>query len=127
MANKMKYWNGSSWVELDAKNADTLGGNTVAQVRSGTTKADVSLGSVENYGVATQAEAQAGTSNVKYMTPLRTKEEITANEEAVRTASSKPLRLEVVNSVDGQTPTAGRIVFSTAEGKAKVGDGSAWL
>jgi hypothetical protein len=34
-------------------------------------KGDVGLGSVENYGIATQAEAEAGTSNVKYMTPLR--------------------------------------------------------
>lgn len=41
-----------------------------------TTKAQVGLGSVENYGIATQAEAQAGTSNVKYATPLRVKEAI---------------------------------------------------
>lgn len=38
------------------------------------TKAQVGLGNVENYGIATQAEALAGTSNVKYMTPLRTAE-----------------------------------------------------
>ena len=38
----------------------------------GTTKTDVALGSVQNYGIATQAEAQAGTSDVKYMTPLKT-------------------------------------------------------
>lgn len=42
----------------------------------GTTKAQVGLGSVENYGIATTAEAQVGTSNVKYMTPLRTAEAI---------------------------------------------------
>jgi len=42
----------------------------------GTTKADVELGSVANYGIATQVDAQAGTSSVKYMTPLRTKEAI---------------------------------------------------
>ena len=38
----------------------------------GTTKADVGLGSVVNYGVASQAEAQTmsdGASNAKYMTP----------------------------------------------------------
>ena len=34
------------------------------------TKSDVGLANVENYGIATEAEAQAGTSNVKYMTPL---------------------------------------------------------
>lgn len=42
------------------------------------TKSDVGLTSVENYGVATTAEAQAGTSNAKYMTPLRVKEAVTA-------------------------------------------------
>lgn len=41
-------------------------------------KSDVGLGSVENYAVATQAEAQAGTVSNKYMTPLRVKEAITA-------------------------------------------------
>lgn len=35
------------------------------------TKAQVSLGSVENYGLATEAEAKAGTSAQKYMTPQR--------------------------------------------------------
>lgn len=45
----------------------------------GTTKTDLGLGSVSNYGIATQAEAQAGTSNLKYMTPLRVLEAITAN------------------------------------------------
>ncbi len=41
------------------------------------TKSQVGLGSVENYGVATTAEAQAGTINTKYMTPIRVKEAIT--------------------------------------------------
>lgn len=44
----------------------------------GTTKADVGLNSVSNYGVATKAEAEAGSSNAKYMTPLRTKESMDA-------------------------------------------------
>lgn len=39
---------------------------------------DVGLGSVANYGLATQEEAQAGTSAAKYMTPLRTAEAIRA-------------------------------------------------
>ena len=42
------------------------------------TKAQVGLGSVENYGLATYAEAVAGSSNTAYMTPLRTKEAIFA-------------------------------------------------
>lgn len=40
------------------------------------TKTDVGLGSVNNYGVATEAEAQAGTSNLKYMTPIRTMDSV---------------------------------------------------
>ena len=39
----------------------------------------IGIENVLNYGIATQAEAQAGTSNVKYMTPLRTKEAVLAN------------------------------------------------
>lgn len=41
-----------------------------------TTQAQVGLGSVQNYGIATQAEAEAGSSNIKYMTPLRTAQAI---------------------------------------------------
>lgn len=44
----------------------------------GVTKAQIGLGSVQNYGIASQAQAQAGTANNVYMTPLRTKEAITA-------------------------------------------------
>ncbi|MEC1178552.1 phage tail protein [Metasolibacillus meyeri] len=40
------------------------------------TKAQVGLGSVENYSIATQAEAEVGTAADKYMTPLRTKQAI---------------------------------------------------
>ncbi|HEY9569696.1 MAG TPA: phage tail protein, partial [Metalysinibacillus sp.] len=36
------------------------------------TKAQVGLNNVQNYAVATEAEAKEGTSNTKYMTPLRT-------------------------------------------------------
>lgn len=41
------------------------------------TKAQVGLGNVQNYGIATTNEAQAGTSNLKYMTPLLTAAAIT--------------------------------------------------
>lgn len=44
----------------------------------GVTKAQVGLGSVLNYGIATQAEAEAGTADTKYMTPLRAKQAIAA-------------------------------------------------
>ena len=42
----------------------------------GVTKAQVGLGSVSNYEVATKAEAETGASNAKLMTPLRVKEAI---------------------------------------------------
>lgn len=42
----------------------------------GVTKNQVGLSSVQNYGIATQAEAETGTSTVKYMTPERTSQAI---------------------------------------------------
>lgn len=42
------------------------------------TKAQVGLGNVDNYGTATTAEATAGSSTSKFMTPARTKEAVTA-------------------------------------------------
>ena len=54
-----------------------------------TTKADMGLGNVENYGIATQAEAEAGSVNNKYMTPLRVKQAIDV--------------LQAVKSVAGKT------------------------
>lgn len=55
--------------------------NTVASVAGKTgavtlAKADVGLGSVQNYDVATQAQAEAGTASDLYMTPIRTKQAI---------------------------------------------------
>lgn len=38
------------------------------------TKTQIGLGNVQDYGVASQAQAQAGAVNAAYMTPLRTKE-----------------------------------------------------
>ena len=55
----------------------------------GVTKSQVDLGSVANYGIATQAEAEAGTSSSKYMTPQRTSQAINA--------------LQAVKSVAGKT------------------------
>lgn len=40
----------------------------------GTTKAQVGLGKVEDYPIATQQQAQVGTDNASYMTPLRVAE-----------------------------------------------------
>ena len=82
------------------------------------TKSQVGLGSVENYGIATQAEAQAGTSNVKYMTPLRVKEAIGS--------------LGTVKSVNSQSPDGnGNVVINathvgaTRKFTANFGNGSA--
>ena len=57
----------------------------------GVTKSQVGLGSVANYGIATQTEATAGTSSSKYMTPQRTSQAIDA--------------LQAVKSVAGKTGT----------------------
>ncbi len=53
---KMKYWDGTKWVVLDAADADTVEGKTVAQIQSGTTKQDVELGNVDNVKQASKAE-----------------------------------------------------------------------
>ena len=63
-----------------------------------TTKSQVGLGSVNNYDIATQAEAEAGTSGSKYMTPQRTKQAIDA--------------LQAVKSVAGKT---GAVTLSKAD------------
>lgn len=57
----------------------------------GVTSSQVGLGSVANYGIATQAEAEAGNSSSKYMTPQRTSQAIDA--------------LQAVKSVAGKTGT----------------------
>ena len=54
----------------------------------GVTKSQVGLGSVANYDIATQAEAEAGTSSSKYMTPQRTSQAINALQ-AVKSVSGK--------------------------------------
>ncbi|WP_245983207.1 phage tail protein, partial [Ammoniphilus oxalaticus] len=71
-ANRLAVTNSSGRVG----DAEKVGGQTLAQVRSGVTKSDVGLGNVINYGVATQLEAEAGLSSTKYMTPQRTRQAI---------------------------------------------------
>lgn len=44
----------------------------------GTTKNDVGLGNVPNWGAASKSDAEAGTNNTRMMSPLRTKEAILA-------------------------------------------------
>lgn len=75
-----KYMTPLRVAEAISKQAGTLLDQHVADKTNphGVTKAQVGLGSVENYAIATVAEAQAGTSNVKYMTPLRVREGVNA-------------------------------------------------
>ncbi|HZJ99510.1 MAG TPA: hypothetical protein VFC79_05870 [Tissierellaceae bacterium] len=63
-------------VPANAKFTDTIYTHPTGTNPHGTTKSDVGLSSVLNYGIATQAEAETGTSNAKYMTPLRVKQAI---------------------------------------------------
>ena len=55
-----------------------FGGNDVYHNGNKPSATDVGLSNVLNYGIATQAEAEAGTNNTTYMTPLRTAEAIAA-------------------------------------------------
>lgn len=49
---------------------------TKANLVIGLTKGHVGLGNVLNYGIATQSQAESGTVNTAYMTPLRVKQAI---------------------------------------------------
>lgn len=66
------------------------------------TKAQVGLSNVGNYGLATQAEAEAGASDAKYMTPLRTKEAI---QKLVPTPTKADVGLGNVDNVKQATKT----------------------
>ena len=66
-------------VPANAKFTDTIYTHPAGTNPHGTTKSDIGLGSVSNYGVATKTEAETGASNTKYMTPLRVKEAISSS------------------------------------------------
>ena len=77
------------------------------------TKAQVGLGSVENYAVATQAEAQAGTVTNKYMTPQRTKQAIDSQtgDRSTLNTTAKTTLVAAINELftsvsDGKTQIA---------------------
>jgi len=57
---------------------DSAIGSSINTYNDNITKSTVGLGNVQNYGISTKAEAENGTVNNKYMTPLRTKEAIMA-------------------------------------------------
>lgn len=68
-------WDGTKWRKL-------IQSGVVVNAINGQTgevtlhKSDIGLDNVENFPVATEVEAQTGTHNGRYMTPLRTKEAI---------------------------------------------------
>jgi len=143
---KMKYWNGTQWVPLDAANADTLEGLTVSQIRAGTTKTDVGLGNVDNVKQASKAEFDAHVAEfdahvaefdahvadntnphnvTKSQVGLSKVENMSATE--IRTATNRSLKVEVASSSVSETPDAGRIIFDTSQGKFFGGNGTEWV
>ncbi len=69
-------------IEIRPKGSNNYGDRllpvTNAAYVEGLTKSFIGLGSVQNYGIATQAQAEAGTATSVYMNPLRTKQAIDA-------------------------------------------------
>ena len=63
-------------VSLDNKLQAYATKDEVDQKVGSITKSSIGLGNVENFGIATQSEAETGTSSTKYMTPERTAQAI---------------------------------------------------
>ncbi|MGJ0848200.1 phage tail protein [Tissierella praeacuta] len=74
--NKIGILNGSGEIKEKANKIDLDEHKSNASNPHRVNKSQVGLGYVENYGIATKAEAELGTINSKYMTPLRVKEAI---------------------------------------------------
>lgn len=66
------------------------------------TKAQTGLGSVENYGVATQLDAETGTSNVLYTTPLRVAQ-------AIAKQALVPLNTHIANQSNPHNVTKAQV------------------
>jgi len=121
---KMKYWNGTQWVPLDAANADTLEGLTVSQIRAGTTKTDVGLGNVDNVKQASKTEFDA---HVAEFDAHVAESAIHKTSDVIRTETKTKLKVEVVSSSGSETPEQGRIIFDMSQGKFFGGNGSEWV
>lgn len=79
-------------ITIDADGTINAKGGNVDSVNGKTgvvnlTKADVGLGYVQNYGIASKAQAEVGTANDVYMTPLRVKQAIYAVIDVVATGT----------------------------------------
>lgn len=76
-----------------------------------TTKSHVGLGSVLNYGVATQLESEGGLIDTKYMTPLRTAQ-------AVAKQALLPLNTHVSNTANPHQTTKAQVGLGSVENYA---------
>lgn len=73
-----------------------------------TTKLQVGLGNVLDYGIASQTEAQAGTVNIKYMTPLTTAQAIT-------TQALAPLNTHIANVSNPHATTKAQVGLGSVD------------
>lgn len=81
-------------------------------------KGDIGLGSVENYGIASQSEAETGTATNKYMTPLRTAQAIAVNLER-EDITGQTLDVNTIN-LSGGSPTARYFIEKSTGGAANI-------
>ncbi len=80
------------------------------------TKSQVGLGNVQNYGIATQSEVEAGTSNSKYMTPLRTMQAIAALS-PVKSVNDKTGQVTITPAdIGAETPAGAQAKAEAAAG-----------
>lgn len=76
-----------------------------------TTKAQVGLGNVQNYPIATSTEALAGSSNATYMTPALVKL-------AIDSASNIPLQQHIQNTNNPHSTTKGQVGLGNVDNYA---------
>lgn len=106
--------------EIDAGTSSTLRTITGRRVKylldkvqgwiNALTKSDIGLGDVENYSIATQSEAESGTANNRYMTPLGTKQAI--NMHNIYEGSHQDIRQQI-NDFASQVTTQKANITST--------------
>lgn len=79
-------------------------------------QADFAAHLADNTNPHNVTKAQVGLGNVDNMSAT-----------SIRTDSGRALRVEVVSSSGSQSPTAGRIIFDSSQGKFFGGNGSEWV